>query len=244
MSKSSGYDRHITIFSPEGRLYQVEYALKAVKSAGFTTIGLRGEDSVVVLTQKKLPDKLMDKDYTTHLYNITPNIGCACTGMSADSRAVVFKAREIAAKFKDENGYEIPVQHLALKVANNGQMYTQHAYMRPYGCNMIFSAMDDENGPSLFMVDPSGFFMGYKAAAAGAKDQEANNALEKLLKKNNKLTEQTTIRQAIACLQAVMGMDFKPSDIEVAVVSKSRVGFQRLSEAEVDNHLNAIAEMD
>merc|ERR1712070_831732 len=179
----------------------------------------------------------MDASWTTHLYNITPGIGCVMTGMSADARPLAFRAREIAAKFKNKNGYEIPVQYLSLKVANIGQVYTQHAYMRPYGVNAMFCSVDEEKGPSLYQVDPAGNFLGYKAAAAGAKDQEATNALEKIVKKKMALPEAETIQQAIACLQSVMGMDFKSSDIEVGVVSKSRPGFTRLSEAEIDNHL-------
>lgn len=242
--RQSGYDRHITIFSPEGRLHQVEYAFRAVKGANTTSIGLRGDDSVVVVTQRKTPDKLMDGNFVTHLYNITPGIGCVMTGMSADARALPFRAREIAAKFKNKNGYEIPVQYLSLKVANIGQVYTQHAYMRPYGVNAIFVAVDEEKGPALYQVDPAGHFLGYKATAAGAKDQEATNALEKIVKKKMALPESETIQQAIGCLQAVMGMDFKAADIEVGVVSKTRPKFARLADVEVETHLTAIAEKD
>merc|ERR1719359_2135225 len=179
----------------------------------------------------------------THLYNLTPNIGCVTTGLHADARALVYRAREIASKFKDKNGYEIPVHYLALKTANIGQVYTQHAYMRPYGVVAIFCSMDEEKGPSLYQVDPAGFYLGYKATAAGAKDQEAVNALEKIVKKKMALPEAETIQQAIGCLQAVLGMDFKATDIEVGLVSKSRQGekFTRLSEAEIDNHLTTIA---
>jgi len=244
MSRSAGYDRHITIFSPEGRLYQVEYAFKAVKGCGTTSVALRGDDSVVVVTQRKTPDKLMEKDFHTHLYNITPNIGCVTTGMSADARALIYKSREIASKFKDKNGYEMPVHYLALKVANIGQVYTQHAYMRPYGVTAMYCSMDDEKGPSLYKVDPSGHYMGHKGWAAGAKEQEAQNALEKVVKKGGTMTEANTIQEAISALQTVMGMDFKPTDIEVGVVSKTRVGFARLSEDEIDKHLSAIAEKD
>jgi len=243
MSRSSGYDRHITIFSPEGRLYQVEYAFQAVKkNQNMTSVALRGDDSVVTVTQKKVPDKLMDKDFITHLYNITPNIGCLMTGITPDARAVVFKAREIAAKYKDKNGYEIPVQYLSLKLANIGQVYTQHAYMRPYGVSTMFCSIDEEKGPSLYQIDPAGNFFGYKAAAAGTKDQEAFNALEKIVKKKMALPEDETIQQAIGCLQSVLGMDFKASDIEVGVVSKARPKFRRLSEQEIDDHLTAITE--
>lgn len=245
MARQSGYDRHITIFSPEGRLHQVEYAFQAVKkNQNMTSVALRGDDCVVAVTQKKVPDKLMEKDFVTHLYNITPNIGCLMTGISPDARALVFKAREKASKFKDKNGYEIPVHYLALKLANVGQVYTQHAYMRPYGVNAMLFSIDDEKGPSLFQVDPAGNYFGYKACAAGTKDQEAQNALEKVIKKKITFTESETIQQAIGCLQAVMGMDFKPSDIEVGVVSKTKKGFYRLSEEEIDGALTAIAEKD
>jgi 20S proteasome subunit alpha 1 len=242
--RSSGYDSHITVFSPEGRLYQVEYSFAAVKSCGFTTVALRGDDAVVCVTQKKLPDKLMDKNFTTHLYNISPNIGCVMTGMHADARALVYRAREIASKFKDKNGYEIPVHYLSLKVANIAQVYTQHAYMRPFGVNSIFLSIDDEKGPSLFQCDPAGYYAGYKGCAAGAKETEAQNALEKIVKKKQALPESETIQQAILCLQTVMGQDFKEGDIEVGLVSKKRAGFVRLSEEEIRNNLDAIAEKD
>jgi len=244
MARSSGYDSHITVFSPEGRLYQVEYSFAAVKGCSFTTVALRGDDSVVCVTQKKLPDKLMDKDFTTHLYNITPNIGCVTTGLSADARALIYKMRDIAAKFKDKNGYEIPVHYLSLKAANVAQVYTQHAYMRPYGVNTILFSIDDEKGPQLFQIDPAGYYAGYKGCAAGAKENEAQNALEKIVKKKIALPEAETIQQAILCLQTVMGMDFKDTDIEVGLTSKNRKGFVRLAEEEIRNHLDAIAEKD
>lgn len=248
--RASGYDRHITIFSPEGKLHQVEYAFKAAKGANITSVGLRGDDSVVIVTQKKIPDKLMDKDFCTHLYNITPTIGCVMTGMSADARALVFRAREIAAKFKDKNGYEIPVHHLSLKVGNIGQVYTQHAYMRPYGVTATFCSIDEEKGPALWMCNPAGYILGYHACAAGTKEEEAKNALEKIVKKAKAekdplvLTEKETMEQAIGCLQAVMGQDFKNTDIEVGVVSKKHPQFRRLTEAEIDTHLTNIAEKD
>jgi len=241
---SKGYDSHITIFSPEGRLFQVEYCYAAVKGQGHTTVALRGEDSVVCVTQKKISEKLQDRDFTTHLYNITPNIGCVTTGLPADARAYIYKCRDVASKFKDKNGYEIPIHYLALKVANMAQMYTQHAYMRPFAVNLIFISMDDEKGASLFQVDPSGYYAGFKACASGAKESEANNALEKVVKKKSATTEQKTVMSAIGCLQTVMGMDFKDTDIEVGVVSSNRKGFVRLSEEEIRGHLDAIAEMD
>ena len=130
---SAGYDRHITIFSPEGRLYQVEYAFKAIKTSGLTSIGVRGADSVVVLTQRKIPDKLHDPESVTNMYHITETIGVVMTGMVGDARAKVKRLRAEAANFRYENGYDIPVSFLAKKAANFAQVFTQSAYMRPYG---------------------------------------------------------------------------------------------------------------
>merc|ERR1719382_539705 len=110
----------------------------------------------------------------------------------------------LSLNFEAKNGFEIPVHYLALKLANIGQVYTQHAYMRPYGVSTMLVSIDDEKGPSLFQITPAGSYFGYKAAAAGTKDQEATNALEKILKKKLALTETETIQQCVGCLQAVM----------------------------------------
>ena len=244
MSKSAGYDRHISIFSPEGKLYQVEYAIKASKSSGLTTVAIRGVDSVCVATQKKVADALTDPEYVTNIYEINQSIGVIVTGLPADGRSLVMRARQIAAEFQDKNGYECPIHWLAYKVANLNQLYTQHAYMRPYGVTCVFFAIDEEKGPQLYKVDPAGKYYGCRATSAGNKEEEATSALEKVLKRKENLSEAETIQNTIGTLQAVLGVDFKPKDVDVAVVTVSRPGVRRLTESEIDSHLNAIAEKE
>jgi 20S proteasome subunit alpha 1 len=246
---SAGYDRHITIFSPDGRLYQVEYAFKAIKTSGLTSVGVRGADSCVVLTQRKVPDKLHDPDSVTNMYNITANIGLVMTGMVADARSKVQRLRQEAAEFKHNNGYEIPVSYLAKRAADLAQVYTQHANMRPLGIAMIIIGMDVEGErriPQLFQCDPAGYYVGYKATSAGQKEQEAKNFLEKRYKAepNPSLSYDDTVQLALACLQNVLGSDLKAGDVEASVVRADALKFTRLTNDEVEAHLTALAERD
>ncbi|KAJ6805059.1 proteasome subunit alpha type-6 [Iris pallida] len=240
----AGYDRHITIFSPEGRLYQVEYAFKAVKAAGITSIGVRGKDSVCVVTQKKVPDKLLDQTSVTHLFRITKFLGLLATGMTADARSLVHQARNEAAEFRFKWGYEMPVDVLAKWIADKSQIYTQHAYMRPLGVAAMILGIDDENGPQLFKCDPAGHFFGHKATSAGLKEQEAINFLEKKMKNDPSFSYDETVQTAISALQSVLQEDFKPTEIEVGVVRKDDPGFKVLTTEEIDEHLTAISERD
>lgn len=134
---SSGYDRNITVFSPEGRLYQIEYAFNAVKSFGQLIVGMRGNNISVAISQKKVTDNSIDISSMTNLFRITDHIGCVMTGLQSDCVAQVDRAREKAVNFRSKYGYDIPISVLARKVADKCQLYTQRAEMRVLGCIMI-----------------------------------------------------------------------------------------------------------
>mmetsp|Transcript_14535 Transcript_14535/g.21434 ORF Transcript_14535/g.21434 Transcript_14535/m.21434 type:complete len:245 (-) Transcript_14535:100-834(-) len=239
----AGYDRHITIFSPQGRLYQVEYAFNAVKTSGLTSVALRGKDSCVVVGQKRVPDKLIDASSVSNIYKITPKIGCIMTGKYADAKAAVERIRQEAFKFQFENGFQIPVGHLAKRCADLSQVFTQHARMRAFGVETILVSIDDVDGPQVFKIDPAGQFFGYKACASGVKMEAAQNYFEKKVKGGTDTTTEETIRLAILTLQTVLTADFKSDELEVGIVEGEQP-FRTLSETEIEAHLVAIAERD
>ncbi|KAL7271253.1 Proteasome subunit YC7alpha/Y8 (protease yscE subunit 7) [Rhizina undulata] len=247
MSGSAGFDRHITIFSDQGRLYQVEYAFKAITAANITSIGIRGKDCAVVISQKKVPDKLLDPASVTYIFNLSPSVGCVMTGSISDARAAVARARSEAAEFRYKLGYEMPCDVLAKRLANINQVYTQRAYMRPLGVSTTLISVDDEKGPQLYKTDPAGYYVGYKATSSGPKQQEALNHLEKKLKNKEHAVGdwKEVVELGISALSSVLSVDFKSGEVEVGVVgADGDPKFRKLSVAEIEERLQSIAEKD
>jgi 20S proteasome subunit alpha 1 len=204
-----------------------------------------------------VPDKLIDPTSVAHIHRVTRRTGMLVTGLHGDARSLVQKARAEAAEFRFKFGYEMPPDFLARVLADQAQVYTQHAYMRPLGVIPIIIGVDEERGPQLYKVDPAGYYVGYKATAAGAKDQEAINHLEKRHKAAAAAagagaapgyTLDETVQAAISALQHVLAEDLKAGDLEVGVAAAGEGGeeasFRVLGEAEVEEHLVAISERD
>ncbi|CCA66995.1 probable 20S proteasome subunit (alpha1) [Serendipita indica DSM 11827] len=245
-------------------LFDVEYAFKAISGSGHTAIAVRGRDTAVCITQKKVPDKLIDANTVTHMFGLTPTIGCVITGLMADAKAQVTRTQSEAAEFRYKYGYEITPDALAQRMANINQVYTQRAAMRPLGIAMLLIGNDSERGPQIFKLDPAGYYVGFHATAAGQKQQEAMNYLEKKWKRleggnggedaagaGQALTRDKVIEMAIETLSSVHSTDYKPGEVEISIVStsedepeKTRGKWRVFDEAEVEKHLLAYGEKD
>jgi 20S proteasome subunit alpha 1 len=237
-------------------------AFKAVNSSGMTSVAIKGSDCVVVATQKKLKDRLVDPASVTHLFSITKHIGCVMTGPLPDCRAQVIVARREAADFEYKYGYAMPVMHLAKRMADLAQVSTQYAGQRCMAVVMILCAVEDSPEavggaqadaiPQLFRVDLAGAFFGMFACAAGVKEMEANSLFEKKLKEvggGAGISRDSAVQYALEVLMTCLGADVKSSDVEVGVVSRLMPGapgnaFTVLTDAQVDQALAVVSERD
>eukprot|EP01013_Petalomonas_cantuscygni_P036929 TRINITY_DN67667_c0_g1_i1.p1 TRINITY_DN67667_c0_g1~~TRINITY_DN67667_c0_g1_i1.p1 ORF type:complete len:248 (+),score=49.54 TRINITY_DN67667_c0_g1_i1:212-955(+) len=242
-------EKTLCVFSPTGRIYQLEYAFTAVKGPPhLTAVGVSGRDSVVVVCQKKVPDKLIRAESVTHAYNITDNIGAIIIGRPGDIKPRLFEVRNLAHKYWEKFGHDIPVSYLARRIADRCQVITQLGWVRLLGVAVLLFGMEaDEDGtlrPKLFKVDPGGVALGHFGVAMGQKETEATNHLEKAhrsasLDAND---ESSSILAALGSLQHAVGGSLKATDVEACVVSASRVPVRKMTTDEIDEALTRMVE--
>lgn len=182
-----GYDRALTLFSPEGRLFQVEYALEAVRR-GTLAIGIKSHKGAAIVVQKKVNSKLMDPETINKIYQVDAHIGCAISGLHADARVLVDWARVQAQVHRLTYDEPVRLQILVKKIADVKQMYTQHAGVRPFGSALLLIAVD-QDGPQLMTTSPSGTYWSWKSVGVGFNENEAKDFLEKEYSENMSLDE-------------------------------------------------------
>jgi proteasome alpha subunit len=159
-----GYDRAITVFSPDGRLFQVEYAREAVKR-GATAIGIKVKEGVLLLADKRVASKLLEADTIEKIYKIDEHICAATSGLVADARVLIERARIEAQINRLTYDEPITVKELAKRVCDFKQQYTQFGGVRPFGVSLLIAGVDEV--PKLYETDPSGALLEYKATAIG-----------------------------------------------------------------------------
>ncbi|MHA1652683.1 MAG: archaeal proteasome endopeptidase complex subunit alpha [Candidatus Thorarchaeota archaeon] len=169
-TQSMDYDRAITVFSPEGRLYQVEYATEAVRH-GPLAVGVKAADGVVLAGEKRAPHPLVDVDTLKKILLIDDHVGTAIAGLHADARKLIDQARVQAQINRLSYDEPISIRALVVDICDTKQVYTQFGGVRPFGVSLLVGGIDDQ-GPQLYTTDPSGSFWGWKATAIG-KESDA-----------------------------------------------------------------------
>lgn len=198
-SIGTGYDLSASQFSPDGRVFQVEYAQKAIENSG-TAIGLRGTDGIVFAVEKLVTSKLYESTSNKRIFMIDRHIGMAVAGLLADSRQIVETARTEASDYRAEYGAQIPLKFLSDRVAMYMHAYTLYSAVRPFGCSALVAAYEAD-GPQMYMLDPSGVSWGYYGCAIGKAKQAAMTEIEKLQLKD--LTARELVKEATRIIYTV-----------------------------------------
>jgi len=228
---AAGYDKGISIFSPDGRLFQVEYAREAVKR-GTTSLGVKSSEGIVLVVDKRPTSTLVEPKSIEKIFQIDEHIGAATSGLVADARNLIEKARLESQINKITYNEPIPVEMLAKKICDLKQMYTQHGGVRPFGSALIIGGVND-TGTRLFETDPSGALIEYKATAIGAGRAIAMEVFEKNYNADIKLSEATELALD-AIYEATDGKTTKES-VEIAVVEEKNRKYRQLTENEIED---------
>lgn len=194
----TGYDLSASQYSPDGRIFQVEYAKKAVDSSG-NVIAIRGKDGCVIATEKFLISKLYEPTSNTRVFSVGEHISCGVTGFYPDAKALVQQARSYAEEFENDHGYVIPIKVLKDRLGSYAGAYTCSSAVRPFGACLVLASHDKES--KLFMVEPCGSAIGYHYIAAGKGKQAAKAELEKL--KCSTMSCRELVKEAARIIYAV-----------------------------------------
>lgn len=228
---ASGYDRAITVFSPDGRLYQVEYAIETVRR-GSLAVGLKTKEAVILGVDEK-PRKLQTTGVTQKIFQVDDHLGVAAAGYIPDARIQVDQARVVAQSNRLIYDEAVDVEILAKRIADLSQQFTQFAGVRPFGVSLIISGVD-KGGPQLFLTDPSGNYVGYDAVAIGAGSDQVTEFFEK------SYTDDVTIDDAcVLAIEAIYLVSEEKTGtkhIKMAIIDTKERKMKRLSEKEIDKY--------
>ncbi len=230
-----GYDRAITVFSPNGRLYQVEYAREAVKR-GTLSIGMVYKGGVCLIVDKNVTDPLMIPESFEKLYQIDDHVGAATSGLVADGRRLVERARIEAQIYRITYDEAIPVDFLVKKICDYKQMYTQIGGLRPFGTALLLAGVDVK--AKLFETDPSGSFWEYLATAIGEKSSMVKEYFRKNYTKD--IGEKEAIKLCLEALNQASEIELTEKNVEIAVIQEDDKKFRKLTQKEVKAYLKKV----
>ncbi|RMF88831.1 MAG: archaeal proteasome endopeptidase complex subunit alpha [Methanobacteriota archaeon] len=229
---SMGYDRAITVFSPDGRLFQVEYAREAVKR-GTTSVGIKCTDGIVLAVDKRVSSRLVEAPSVEKIYQIDDHIAAATCGLVADARVLVDRARVEAQVNKITYNEPIDVTILVKKICDFKQLYTQHGGVRPFGVALLVGGITAE--PRLFETDPSGALIEYKATAIGSGRNVVMEIFEEKYKDNIRMDG--AIDLALEALYKATEEKISETTVEIATIDAKTKTYRKLPVKEVAAHV-------
>jgi len=228
-----GYDRAITVFSPDGRLYQVEYAREAVKR-GTTAVGIKAKDGIVLIVDKRVSSKLLEASSIEKIFKIDDHIGVASSGLVGDARALVDRARVECQINRVSYDEKIEVEALAKKLCDHMQTLTQYGGIRPYGTALLIAGVSDGEC-RLFETDPSGTLLEYKATGIGIGRPAAMKVFEE--EYNPETMMKDAILLGLKALHSATEGKFDVDTVEIGVIAKEDPVFRKMSREEVATYV-------
>ncbi len=235
-SPKMGYDRAITVFSPDGRLFQVEYAREAVKR-GTTAMGIKAENGVALIVDKRISTELLEPRSIEKIFQLDEHVGAATSGLVADARVLIDKARLESQVNQMSYGEKIDVGTLTRKVCEHLQTYTQYGGVRPFGTALLIAGVD-KDAPKLFETDPSGAMMEYKATSIGENRSEIMSFFEENYEE--KIDIEGAIKLGLKALHKELEENPSPESLEIGVIKTETERFEKLDEDELEKYIETI----
>jgi proteasome alpha subunit len=229
------YDRAITVFSPDGRLFQVEYAMELV-NRGATILGIKCVEGVV-LGAEETADPLEETGNSWKIFKIDEHIGVAIVGLSSDARVLIDQARIYAQSNRLTYDEPIDVEVVTKRICDIKQLYTQHAGVRPFGVSMIFGGVD-KTGNRILGTHPSGTYRSYKCRAEGAGRETVFAILKEEYKED--MSIDAAVKLAAKCLVKALEARQLPPRIKIAVIPAATKKMEMLSDEKIEDILKEL----
>lgn len=227
-----GYDRASTMFSPDGRLLQVEYAKKTVKQ-GTSALGITCKDGVILLADKRIIEKLIVSSTIEKVFQIDDNIAAVAAGIVSDARILIEKAQVMAQQHRVTYDETMDAYSLVKEICNIKQQFTQYGGARPFGVSLLIAGVN--NRPRLFLTDPTGIYWEYKATAIGEAEDELKDILVKEYK--DAMTVDEGMRLGISALKRVLGKDFNIDRLDGCVINMSDKKFKKITKDDLRKYI-------
>ena len=231
-----GYDRAITMFSPDGRLLQVEYAKKTVRQ-GSTAIGMVFKDGVLLVADKRIVDSLVVPEAVEKIWQIDDHMAATASGILSDARVLIERAQLRAQQHHVT--YDTPIDTLSVvkDICNLKQICTQSGGLRPFGVSILLAGIDAD-GPKLFETDPTGIYFQYKATVIGEGEPEIEEFLKKEYSPDLQL--QDAIKLGLRALYKVIEKEFNVDRVDGAYLTVSERKFTKLKRAQIERVLDEL----